>query len=275
MTTTSAWGVRIFATGFTVIALASTAAKAQQKMPETTSHTIAGTPEVTTEQLHGTVLYVEGNRLVVRMANGQIREFDPPESRKFVIDGKELSVGDLKPGTKLTGTITTTKTPVTERTRTVGTGKVWWINGRTVILTLPNGENKTYTVQAHYKFIIDGRPADVSELRKGMTVSAEKIVEVPRTEIASNTTVVGQAPPPPQPKAATVVKAQPAPAVEPAPAPVQTAQAHQPPAPAEVTPSAPEPKQLPHTGSQIPLVGLLGLILTFAGLGLRKIAGRA
>jgi len=168
---------------------------AQQKLPETTKESIRSKASVTTEQLHGTVEYVEGNGLVVRMTDGSIREFNVPESRKFTIDGRDLTVHDLKRGTKLSATVTTTTTPVTDRTTTVGMGTVWWVAGKTVIITLPNGENRTYTVKDDYRFNVEGnKNATVSDLKKGMKISAERIVEEPRTEIVSNTVVTGQAP---------------------------------------------------------------------------------
>jgi len=150
--------------------------------------------------LEGTVEYVEGNSLVVKMTNGAIRQFNVPESRKFIIDGKELTVRDLEPKTKLRATVTTTTTPITERTTTVVTGNVWWVAGRTVILTLPSGENRTYNVPDGYKFNIEGnKNATVFDLKKGMRVSAEKILEEPKTEITSNTVVTGSAPSTPVP----------------------------------------------------------------------------
>jgi hypothetical protein len=170
-------------------------AAAQQKLPETTKERIRSKPSISTEQLHGTVEYVEGNDLVVRMTDGSIREFNVPESRKFTIDGRDLTVHDLKRGTKLSATVTTTTTPVTDRTTTVGMGTVWWVAGKTVIITLPNGENRTYTVKDDYRFNVEGnKNATVSDLKKGMKISAERIVEEPRTEIVSNTVVTGQAP---------------------------------------------------------------------------------
>jgi len=168
---------------------------AQQQLPQTTRESIKGKTSVTTEQLKGTVEYVEGNHLVVRTADGNIREFNVPESRKFTIDGRDLTVHDLKRGTQLSATVTTTTTSVTDRTTTVGTGTVWWVAGKTVIITLPNGENRTYTVEDSFKFNVEGnKTANVSDLKKGMKISAEKIVEEPRTEIVSNTVVTGQAP---------------------------------------------------------------------------------
>jgi len=191
--------VNTILTMLTAIAAGSTVAlvtgAAQQKLPETTKESIKSKASVTTEQLHGTVEYVEGNHLVVRMTNGGIREFSVPESRKFTIDGRDLTVHDLKPGTKLSATVTTTTTPITDRTTTVGTGTVWWVAGKTVVITLPNGENRTFTVKDDYKFNVEGnKSATVSDLKKGMRISAQKIVEEPRTEIASDTVVTGQAP---------------------------------------------------------------------------------
>jgi hypothetical protein len=165
------------------------------QQPQTTKESIKGKASVTTERLQGRVVYVEGNHLVVRMTTGEIREFKVPESRKFTIDGRDLTIHDLKPGTTLSATVTTTRTSVTDRTTTIGTGTVWWVAGKTVIITLPNGENRTYTVRDDYKFNVEGNPsATVSDLKKGMKISAEKIVEEPRTEIASDTVVTGQAP---------------------------------------------------------------------------------
>jgi hypothetical protein len=255
--------------GFAVIALMPVAVAAQQAMPKTTRESIRGSAQVTTEKLRGTVVFVEGNHLVVRMSNGDIREFNPPESRRFLIDGQEVTVRDLKPGTKLTATVTTTRTSVTDRTTTVGSGKVWWVAGTTVILTLPNGENRTYKVTGDYKFNVEGKEATVFELRKGMQIAAQKIVEEPRTEIAADTVVTGQAPPPPVPQPVVaetrpapapreVAQARPAPTPEPAPVPQAEAQ--------------PKPTKVPATASELPLVGILGLLFMSAGLYLRRIS---
>ncbi len=252
-------------------AMLVTNAAGQQQMPQTTKEAIKGSSSIATEHLEGTVDYVEGNTLVVRMSSGGIREFSVPDTRKFLIDGRELTVHQLKPGTKLSAMITTTTTSITDRTTTVGTGKVWWVAGNNVILTLPNGENRQYKVKDDYKFTVDGnKNATAADLRKGMTISAEKIVEEPRTEIASNTVVSGTAPPPaprpvvaqtppppPAPAPREIAQARPAPAPAPEPAPVQIAQA----APAE-------PTQLPASGSAFPLIGVVGLLLMTAGLSL-------
>src|SRR6476469_906137 len=107
------------------LTLASISATGQQ-MPRTTKEVVAGAPTVSTRQASGTVLYAEGSTLVVRMSTGEVRTFNVPDSTKFNIDGQDMAVRDLKPGTKLQATVTTTTTPVTERTTTVGSGTVWY-----------------------------------------------------------------------------------------------------------------------------------------------------
>ena len=223
---------------------------------QTTTQTTKGTATVTTEKMSGEVVAVEGNSVIVKMSNGQLRTFsNVPESRRAFIDGKEVGVRDLKPGTRLNATITKTTTPVTVRTTTVGTGRVVFLAGTSVVLALPNGENKQYNVKPDYKFTVNGKPASVYDLRPGMTVSAEKIVEEPTVEIATNTQVVGYAPgskPAAPAPASTQAAPAPAPAAAPAPAPAAT------------------PAKLPKTGSPIPLGGLLGFLLVGGSWAVRR-----
>jgi hypothetical protein len=249
----------------TFAGLAWLAATAAAQTPHVTTHKIAGAPTVTTEKISGEVVKDEGGTLVVKMASGALRTFNNvPESRTAIVDGKEVAVRDLQPGTRLTATITKTTTPVTVRTTTVSTGKVWHVMGNSVILTLPDGQNKQFTVKPDYKFNVNGAPATVHDLKPGMTVSAEKIVEAPTVEIATNTKVIGHVPAPAQPAptpakvaSRTPAHAQPAPVAEPAPgaapAPVAAKPAH----------------KLPKTASSAPLAGLLGLLFVSASFALR------
>lgn len=69
-----------------------------------------------------------------------------------MIDGKAVTLKDLQPGTRLTAATTTT-TPVTQRTTTIGSGKLWFVSGNTVIVTLPNNENHEYTVDDNFRFM--------------------------------------------------------------------------------------------------------------------------
>jgi hypothetical protein len=143
----------------------------------------------TTNRVSCEVVQVEGTYLLVKLASGEIRVFNVDPARRFIVDGTPLTVHQLKPGTILTATFTSTP-PVGAPVTTV-TGKVWYASGNTVILTLPDGTNKSYTVPASFKFIVGGEPAPVSKLRKGMNVTAHRIPEPPAVEISHDVEVTG------------------------------------------------------------------------------------
>ena len=56
----------------------------------------------------GKVVYVSGNDLVVKLQDGQVKHVVVPKDYRFNIDGKNVGVDALAPGTELTQTITTT-----------------------------------------------------------------------------------------------------------------------------------------------------------------------
>jgi len=72
------------------------------------------------------------------MDDGQTRNFsNVPDTAKVTVEGKELTVHDLKPGMKLERTITSTSTPQTVTKVETVSGKVWHVNPpNTVVLTL-------------------------------------------------------------------------------------------------------------------------------------------
>jgi hypothetical protein len=222
-----------------------------------------------TEVKSGTVAYVSGNDVIVKMDTGEVRHFAVSEGRTFNVDGKQLTVHDLKPGTHLTGTITTTSTPKNVRAVRTVTGKVWQVNAPYVIVTLADGKNKQYKVPDGTKFKVNGEDKTVFDLRKGMNVSATVVTDTPETVVSRDTSVSGTGP---------VAKAVPKPVTppqtgallieEPAPAPTQMAKAEPPPAPAQAAPE-PKPSRLPKTASSLPLVGLAGLLALAAGVGMR------
>ena len=169
------------------------AAHAQGTPPKTEK--VAGAAKVETVTMTGEVVYVSGNWLLCKMQPlGNYTLFDVQPGREFIIDGQTRHIGDLKPGTVLTGTIVTSTTPVTMRTTSSLEGTVLWAQNNYVVLRLDNGEVKEYKVPESYQFNVKGKPATVKELREGMKVSATKIVEEPRTEISSATQITGKAP---------------------------------------------------------------------------------
>jgi LPXTG-motif cell wall-anchored protein len=202
---------------------------------------------------------VSGNDLWVKDDAGQIRHFpNVPESARVSVNGQQLGIHDLKPGMTIERTtITTTTDKLVTTTQTV-TGKVWHVNPPlSVILTLDDNTNQEFKIPKGQKFNVNGQMTDAWGLKKGMTISATKIVEVPETVVTQKKILAGQMPPPPppapdQPILIAVLVPVPVPTAAPAPAP-----------------EAPAPS-LPKTGSSLPLIGLLGLLLMGASFGLRS-----
>jgi hypothetical protein len=155
----------------------------------------AGAPKVTTSQVTGEVVYIEGNYLIAKMQpSGLHRAFHTKPGQEFLVDGQKKKIADLKTGTVLTATAITTERPMTLRTHAVLNGTVWWTNGNYVVLTDEKGENREYNVPESYQFKVEGHPATVHDLKKGMKVQAVKIVEEPYTEISTKVVVTGKAP---------------------------------------------------------------------------------
>jgi hypothetical protein len=223
---------------------------------QTETSTSAGKPTIQTTVEKGEVVTVSGNDLVVKMEDGSIRHIaNVPDSARVDVDGKMLGIHDLKPGMKLQRTITTTTTPKTITTVQSVTGKVWYVNPpSSVILTLEDGKNQQFKIPKGQKFNVDGQTVDAWGLKKGMNVSATKVVEVPVTEVEKQRQVTGTMPPPP-----------PAP---PADVPVLVVVAEEVPVPA-AAPAA--PAALPKTGSQLPLIGLLGFLSLASWFGMKVV----
>ena len=188
-----AWAVVATATGCLAFTLSLGA------QVETTTTTAAGKATVVTKVERGEVVTVSGNDLVVKMADGSIRHFpNVPESARVTVDGKQLGVHDLKPGMKLQRTITTTSTPMTITTVQTVKGKVWEIvPPLSIILTLEDGKNQRFKIPEGQKFNVDGQMLGAFAVRKGMILTATKIVEEPVTETTQQKTLTGEAAPPP------------------------------------------------------------------------------
>jgi LPXTG-motif cell wall-anchored protein len=211
----------------------------------------------------GEVVMVDGNDLFVRNEDGRIVHFpNLPESTKVNVGGQQVGIHELKPGTKLERTITTTTTPQTVTTVQNVTGTVWHVTPPTsVILRLEDGTHQQFRIPRGTKFNINGRDTDVRDLRRGMTVTATRVVEEPMTVASQHRQVTGTLPPPPAPPANVPVIIA---VSRPTPAPAEPA-AEQAPA-AQATESA--PARLPKTGSIVPSIGLLGLLFLGASFGL-------
>lgn len=231
---------------------------AQVQSSKTVSHGEA-VKEVKIER--GEIVYVKGNTVVLKMGDGSLKEFDDvSDSVSFMVDGKPVNIHNAKVGMKLEKQTITTTTPRVVTTVENVTGRVWHVAPPSkVILTLENGQNQEFTIPKGQKFMIDGRETDAWGLKKGMTVTAQRVTEVPEMVVAQEVKRTGIAPPPPPPPKedvpVLVVVTHAIPVL-----PVQMAAAE----PAK--PAEPTPKKLPKTASDFPLIGLLGAL--FCGLSL-------
>jgi hypothetical protein len=210
---------------------------------QTTTATTAGQSSHTVTVNRGEVYAVDGNDLIVKMQDGTFRHFpDVPESARATVDGKQLSIHDLKPGMMLQRTIITTTTPMIVTTIQTVTGKVWHVTPPTsVILTLEDNTNQQFKIPKDQKFNVDGQMVDAFALRKGMKVSATKIVEVPSVVSSARQSVTGTTPPAaPAPQKGEAPAAAPAPQKGEAPAAAPTEVATQPqPVTGTIPPSPP------------------------------------
>ena len=241
----------ILAVGAIGLAFAATLAAQVQ----TSTQTSSGTPTKTIQVVNATVVSVHGNDLVVKMEDGTLRHFaNVPDSARAWVDGKEIGIHDAKPGMKLQKTITTTTTPKIITTTQSVTGKVWHVNPpMSVIVTRQDGKNQEFKIPKGQKFNVDGQMVDAFGLKKGMTISATKVVEQPETVVQQQAKLTGSMPPPPPPpqpdQPILIAVMVPVPVPEAAPAPAA---------------------ELPKTGSELPLIGLLGLLCLAGAAGTRS-----
>jgi len=143
----------------------------------------------------GTVVYASGNDLTVKMEDGTLKHLVVPSDYKLSVDGKEVSVHDLKPGTKLTQTITTTAEEqlVTE----VRTVDVKVLEAKPPNLTIAAGNKiKHLRVPEGTRFTVNGKEMTLADLREGMRVKGTVVTTVPTTVMSRAKKVTGQAPKP-------------------------------------------------------------------------------
>ena len=205
---------------------------------------IAAAQHTSYEIKAGTVLHVYGNNLVVRMLDGTVKEFDVPEGFTFDIDGKQVPVGDLKPGTKLASVVTTTETPREVQVTKFRSGTVLKVAGTTLMVRMADGEIRRLTdVPRDQRFEVNGKQLRVEELREGMKLRATIVSTHSVVVTEEDVMVAGTAPQAPRPAAAA-----------------------RPAAPA----AAPAP-MLPKTGTSTPLAGLFGMMFLLIGAGIAVI----
>jgi LPXTG-motif cell wall-anchored protein len=236
-------------------ALFAAASIATAQYPSSKTSTEMGKAETakTTRVIHTTVVSVDGNKVVGRDASGKATEYTIPEGFKFQMDGKDVGVADLKPGMKVSATVTTTVTTTPVTVTEIRKGKVLAVSGDSVVVRGPQGVRRfTFAeLQERHVKLKNGSGQEISsfsELKAGDHFTAT-IVTNEKPQVVSER------------EAKAYVQGAPAAPAHEAPA----APAHE--AAAAPAPAA-APATLPKTASQVPLVGLMGALSIAAGLGL-------
>jgi len=258
MTSGSSWMKKGLVLGAGTLCLALTVSTAAQVQTNTTA--AVGQSSQIVQVTRGEVVAVEGNDLIVKMEDGSIRHFpNIPASTRITVDGKQLGVHDLKPGMKLQRTITTTTTPQTVTTVETVTGTVWnVVPPLSVVLTLENGTNQSFKIPKDQKFNVNGQMVDAFALRKGMRISATKIVEVPLSVTKQQKIVSGTMPTAPPPDTPLLIAEG-----EPTSAPQATE-----------TPTTPA-KTVPTPGGYVLVIGLIVVLLIIVGFVAKNIRAKS
>ena len=224
----------------------------------------AQTTSAATEVKKFEVIAVDGNDLVVRLPEGT-RQINVPPGFVFTVNGKPLSVSDLKPGMSGTATITTTTTVTPVTVTEVKSGTVALVSGTAVYVRTPEGVRlftQSELDKRGVKIFVDGKPRAVSELHEGNRLTATIVTTKPPsivTEKEVQATLAKTAAAPAAPAAAAAPAPAPAPAPRPAPAP-SAAQAAPPAAAPAQQPVATTARRLPSTAGPLPTVALAGLV---------------
>jgi LPXTG-motif cell wall-anchored protein len=205
------------------------------------------------------IISVEGNQLVVKLPEGT-REMTVPDDFRFNVDGKDLSVRELKPGMTGTATITTKTTVVPVTVTEVKNGTVTKALGTSIIVATDGGYkmfSQSDIDKRGIKILRDGQPAQISDFRENDRITATIITSKPPQVLTERQVQATLA-------KSTGGAGTPAAAAPPAPSTPPTATA---PAPAGAATSG-TARKLPKTASPLPVLSLVGLASLLAGLGL-------
>ena len=151
--------------------------------------TFAGTPLAQTQTTTTVnvrkfeVIAVDGNHLVLRDDRGT-NEYTVPSDFLFTVDGKKMSVSDLKAGMKGTATVTTTTTIKPVVVTEIRRGVVLIVGqGSVTVRDEADGLRKRFTQDQlndrGLQIFKDGRAIGISQLNKGDEITATVISQHP------------------------------------------------------------------------------------------------
>ncbi len=217
------------------------------------------------------VISVDGNKLVVRDQRGT-NEYTVPDDFRFTVDGKKMSVSELKAGMKGTATVTTTTTIKPVAVTEIREGVVLSAGLESMIVRDAEGVRKKFTRdqlnQRGIQILKDGRVMRIDELKKGDMITATIITQVApvvvtEQEVQATLAAEAKAEPAPTTVAAAAAPAQSTPA---AAAPQPSASP-----PPSAAPPAPQPAEQSGLGPAWYLViAVVVAVVVFAFVRRRK-----
>ena len=210
-----------------------------------------GSTATTTQTKNFEIVSVDGNKVVVKGPEGA-RELTVPPDFQMTVDGRPVTVADLKPGMKGTATITTTTTSTPVTVTEVRNGEVFRVTGNSIIVRSENGLrmfSEADAARRNATILRDGRPVRFTDLRQGDRLTATIVTTKP-PEVVTERQVAAAMTSAPEAAGAAVETA--------ARATTRAATAA-----AGAATRAPEAtvaaaRTLPKTATFMPLVGLLG-----------------
>ena len=186
----------------------------------------------------GTVVSVQGNKVVLHEANGN-HEYNVPQGFTVNVAGKEVGVDQLKPGMHVTAVITDQVTTRDVTVTKVVSGKVMTVAPSGFVILDNKGQYKSYNFTDKdgndiYFTQADGTSVPLrNNVQVGDQMSGTFVTKLPPQVIDKRSVTASAVAPP-----------------EPAAAPAAVAAAPPPP-----------PKKMPKTASPLPLVGLLAALV--------------
>jgi len=203
-----------------------------------TGTTTTESTSVTHRVKAGTVVSVDGNKVVLKESDG-VHEYNLPDGFKFELDGRNVGVDEIKPGMKvgavITDKVTTRKVMITQ----VASATVMQVAPGGIVVKTSKGELKSYDFKDSagndVYMVKDGKEIPLSSVKKGDRLTGTLVSTLPPT-ITTERTAQARAVSPAEP----------------------------------TTVAAAEPAHLPKTASPLPLVGLLAAFSAGIALALRK-----
>ena len=131
----------------------------------------AASAQTTLNIQNGTVVGVWDNTLVIRDSSGVSRQFDVPPDFKVDVDGKSVSVKELRPGMHITAAVRTVNTPVVVQSKELRDATYIKHAGALVYVKEADGIH-SYNTPAGFRFWINNAPLRADDLQTNMKLNA-------------------------------------------------------------------------------------------------------